>query len=148
MTPDRIKTPDAFWKAIEQLSIRRSALLREAGLPVSIVNREARMSTAQFFALWRAMERLGGADIGHDLSTMLHGSTMPPSFLVAFHAKDLGEALHRVARFKALCAPEEFHIAINGDDCVITTSWPHAHGPEGTDPFRPSRYMVGTLGSG
>ena len=80
MTPDRIKTPDAFWKAVEHLSIRRSALLREAGLPVSIINSEARMSTAQFFALWRAMERLGGADIGHNLSTELHGSTMPPSF--------------------------------------------------------------------
>ncbi|WP_170327665.1 AraC family transcriptional regulator [Ruegeria arenilitoris] len=125
--PDRIKTPDAFWQAAERLSIRRSALIHEAQLPPGIVQRDARMSTAQLFALWHALEVLGGADVGFDLSTQMQGATMPPSLMVAFHASNLGEALRRVARFKALTAPEEFQITSTAEECVVITNWPHAN---------------------
>jgi AraC-like DNA-binding protein len=130
ISPDRIKTPDAFWQAAERLSIRRSALVHKAQLHPSVVQRDARMSTAQLFALWRALEALGGPDVGFDLSTQMQGATMPPSLMVAFHAKNLGEALHRVARFKALTAPEEFQVTTTPRDCVITTAWPYANEPQ------------------
>lgn len=104
-TPDRIKVPEAFWKAAEAMGIQRSAILREAKLPMGIMGNAARRTTSHLFAMWRTVEVLGGEDIGHDLMTTLRESTMPPSFLVAFHAKNLGQALQRVARFKALSAP-------------------------------------------
>lgn len=84
------------------------------------------MSTKQLFALWEALQKLGGDDIGLAITQTMHGPTLPPSFLVAFHAKNIGEALHRVARFKALCAPEEFHVAIGDEGCVVTTAWTYA----------------------
>lgn len=129
-TPDRIKTPETFWTALESLSIQRSAILREAKLPHGIVCPDARMSTAQLFALWDALQELAGPDIGLDLTTTMHGATLPPSFLVAFHAKNVGEALQRVARFKALCAPEQFHVDVSGKSCAVTTTWTYAHRAE------------------
>ncbi|MBE1285674.1 MAG: helix-turn-helix domain-containing protein [Rhodobacteraceae bacterium] len=126
LTPDRIKTPDTFWKALEKLSISRASVLRKARLPQGVFASGARMTTAQFFALWEALQTLGGPNIGLDLTRTMHGPTLPPSFLVAFHAKNLGKALHRVARFKSLCAPEGIKIAVEGTECIVTTSWVHA----------------------
>ncbi|WP_170334933.1 AraC family transcriptional regulator [Ruegeria arenilitoris] len=129
-TPDRIKTPDIFWKALESLSISRAALLRDAKLPPSVFSPEGRMTTKQLFALWDALQALGGDDIGLALTDSMHEATLPPSFLVAFHAKNVGEALHRVARFKALCAPEEFRVSVEDDGCAVTTAWTYARQTE------------------
>ena len=126
-TPDRIKTPDTFWKALESLSISRAALLRDAKLPSSVFSSEGRMTTKQLFAMWEALQTLGGDDIGLALTETMHEATLPPSFLVAFHAQNVGEALHRLARFKARCAPEEFRVALEDDGCVVTTAWTYAN---------------------
>ena len=126
--PDRVKVPAAFWIGVDRLGIRRSPLLRSAGLPTSAGRDGASLSTAHFFALWRALEQLGGPDVGLHLAQGLDGAVMPPSFLVAYHARDLGDALHRVARFKSLCAPEELTIASEGGAIVIDTRWPYAQG--------------------
>lgn len=124
--PDRIKTPEAFWTAVDRLSIKLPEVLNESQLPPSIVRPDARMSTAQLFALWRALEKLGGPDFGLDLTIATHSPALPPSFLGGIHAKNVGESLQRLARFKTLCAPEQFEIATAGDECTVTTSWPHA----------------------
>lgn len=129
-TPDRIKTPDTFWKALESLSISRAALLRDAKLPPSVFSSQGRMTTKQLFAMWEALQSLGGDDIGLGLTETMHGATLPPSFLVAFHARNVGEALHRIARFKALCAPEEFRVIVEDDGCVVTTAWTYANQTE------------------
>lgn len=128
--PDRIKTPDTFWDALKRLSISRAELLREAHLPHNAFSREARMTTQQLFVMWEALQTLGGDDIGLEMTLTMHGATLPPSFLVAFHAKNVGEALHRVARFKALCAPEEFRVSIEDEGCVVTTTWTYAEQTE------------------
>lgn len=129
-TPDRIKTPESFWNSLQSLSINRAALLRQARLPPNVISPETRMSTKQLFALWDALETLAGDDIGLLVTETMHGATLPPSFLIAFHAKNVGEAFHRLARFKALCAPEEFRLSTEGDGCVVTTDWTYAQGPE------------------
>ncbi|MBO9445785.1 AraC family transcriptional regulator [Ruegeria sp. R14_0] len=125
-TRDRIKTPDTFWKALESLSISRAVLMRDANLPSRVFSSEGRMTTRQLFAMWEVLQTLGGDDIGLAVTETMHEATLPPSFLVAFHAKNVGEALYRVARFKALCAPEEFRVAVEGDGCAVTTAWTYA----------------------
>jgi AraC-like DNA-binding protein len=60
----------------------------------------------------------------------MHSSTLPPSFLVAYHAKTVGEALQRVARFKTLTAPEEILLRTEGNRCTITTAWAYANRQE------------------
>ena len=126
--PDRIKVPAAFWIGVDRLEIRRSMLLRSAELPTAAGQEGASLPTAQFFALWRALEQLGGTEVGLQLAQGLDGAVMPPSFLVAYHARDLRDALTRVARFKSLCAPEELTITPEGDAIVIDTTWPYARG--------------------
>lgn len=125
-TPDRIKSSDSFWNALDSLSVQRAALVCASRLPLALFNAEARMTTAQLFTMWSALEELGGADIGLDMTLAMRSPTLPPSFLVAWHARNMGEALQRIARYKALCAPEEFHIEIGPEDCVVTTSWIYA----------------------
>lgn len=125
-TPDRIKVPAIFWLGMDRLNIRRSELLRAARLPVMAGHDDAIMTTAQFFALWHGLEILKGPDVGLAMSTGLHGSNMPPSFLAAYYARDLGDALARVARFKTLCAPEEMRIEVKGEACHVTIRWLHA----------------------
>lgn len=88
------------------------------------------MTTKQLFALWGSLQTLGGDDIGLALTETMYEATLPPSFLVAFHAKNVGEALQRLARFKALCAPEEFRVKVEDDGCVVTTSWTYAQQAE------------------
>lgn len=127
--PDRIKTPEAFWVGVDRLNIGRSAILREAGLPLGVATGDASVTTEQFFALWRALEALAGSEAGLRLSRALDRSVMPPSFMVAHHARTYGDALQRVARFKALCAPEALEIRREGGQCLIEGHWPHALSP-------------------
>ena len=125
---DRIRVPAAFWHGADRLGIRRSELLRTAQLPASAGLDDAHLSTAGFFALWRGLTALKGADVGLVLSAALDGSVMPPSFLAAYHGRDLRDALVRVARFKMLCAPEEIDIVVTGDDATVRISWPFSDG--------------------
>lgn len=128
-TPDRNTLPTVFWLAIDKLDISRSQLIRLAGLPLSIGHTQSKVSTAQFFALWNALEQLKGADVGIELMTLLDSSTLPPSFLVAYHARTFRDALQRVVRFKALCAPEELKLKIAGPYVKIITHWIYAEDP-------------------
>ncbi len=131
-TTDRIKVPNALWKALERLPIKRVELLQAANLPLSVAMLERRMTTAQLFDLWDALHDLAGPDIGLELTKALQIPTLPPSFLVAYHAKNVGDALQRVARFIALTTCVEVGIELGEESCAITTHWPHAKRPEPT----------------
>jgi len=39
--------------------------------------------------------------------------------MAAYYARDYGDALARLARFKQLCTPEELQINIREDECFI-----------------------------
>lgn len=121
---DRIKIPAAFWLGVDRLTVGRSALLRAAGLPIAVGQDDAVVTTAQFFSLWNGLEKLVDQDAGLKLGQAVDTPILPPSFLVAYHAKDLRDALQRVARFKSLCAPEVLTIAEQGNACVIESHWP------------------------
>ncbi|MCM5705211.1 helix-turn-helix transcriptional regulator [Larsenimonas salina] len=123
---DRIRVPAAFWHGLAQMGIRRSEMLRASQLPVSAGQDDAHLSTADFFALWRGLSALRGPNVGLDLSAALDRAIMPPSILVAYHARDLRDALVRVARFKKLCAPEEIKIMVSGGEATVRISWPFA----------------------
>jgi AraC-like DNA-binding protein len=125
MMPDRVKIPAAFWLGVDRLKIRRSELLRKAALPLQSGQENAHLNTAQFFALWRGLEALGGTDVGLHLSQSLDGAVMPPSFMAGYHSRDLDDALKRVARFKMLCAPEQLDITTDAEACVLSVSWPY-----------------------
>jgi AraC-like DNA-binding protein len=128
---DRCKVPQAFWRAIERVGLPPPAVLRQAGLPATLhLNGRGLVTTAQFFALWKAIEALTD-DPGlafrlvQDTDTAVH----PPSSLAAFHARDYRDGLTRLARFKRLCSPETLHIVERGGECAISVEWLHATEP-------------------
>ncbi|MEF1206429.1 AraC family transcriptional regulator [Photobacterium damselae] len=126
MTPDRIKLPSAFWLGVDRLNISRSLLVKRAELPLSVGLEQAKVTTAQFFALWSALEQLKGPDVGMELANALDSKVLPPSFLVAYHAKNFLDAVQRVVRYKSLCAPEQLILESGDKYTKIVPHWPFA----------------------
>lgn len=131
MPADRCKVPQAFWRAIERVGLQPPAVLRLARLPATLhLSAQALVTTAQFFALWKAIEELtADPGLGFRLVTDTETAVHPPSSLAAFHARDYRDGLSRLARFKRLCTPELIHIAEKDGECAITVEWLHATEP-------------------
>ncbi|MGQ0709554.1 MAG: AraC family transcriptional regulator ligand-binding domain-containing protein [Rhodoferax sp.] len=124
---DRIKVPAAFWSAARSLGLASTDLVRSARLPLGLLGDRPTLSTAQYFALWQAVSDLSGdPGIGLKLAPALPAGRLPPSLLAAWHARDYRDALHRVARYKQLCAPERLHLREESEVCIIDVEWPHA----------------------
>lgn len=128
---DKCKVPSAFWRAIAQMGLPPAAVLRQARLPATLhLNEHGLVTTAQFFALWKALEELNsdpslGIRLVEDTNTAVH----PPSSLAAFHARDYRDGLFRIARFKRLCSPENLHLVKENGEFVISSEWLYATEP-------------------
>lgn len=126
---DRVKCGGEFWSAAKAIGLKRSELLQEAQLPLAMASHDATMTTDQMFDLWRAVETIGGPDAAFDLGTNIVTGALPPNFVILFHAKNLGDAIHRMARYKALSAPETFELLTKGEEFSISISFPRAETP-------------------
>ena len=129
---DRCRVPRAFWQTVDHIGVPPAALLRQAKLPATLhLNEQGQVTTAQYFALWRALEELKpepglGLRLVQNADTAVH----PPSSLAAFYARDYRDGLNRIARFKRLCSPEQPRVKESKDECTITIDWPYATDPE------------------
>ena len=126
MLQDRVKCGGEFWNAAEVIGLKRSEILREAKLPLSLGAHDAIMTTEQMFDLWRAVQNLGGPDAAFDLGTAITTGALPPNFAVLMHAKNFGDAIQRMARYKTLSAPEVYELTTKGDEFSIELSFPVA----------------------
>ncbi|WP_439602898.1 AraC family transcriptional regulator [Devosia sp.] len=129
---DKCRIPQAFWRAVERAGIPAAALLRQARLPAALhVADEAWVTTAQYFALWQAVEELSGDPaIGIHMTIATDTAVHPPATMSAFFARDLRDGLKRLARFKRLCTPEELSVVEEGGEALVTVDWLHAVGEE------------------
>jgi AraC-like DNA-binding protein len=129
---DRCRLPSAFWRAVEGVGIPAAVLLRQARQPATLhLNGRAFVTTAQYFALMRALEELSGdPSLGVRLVIETDTNVHPPSSMAAFFARDYRDGLARLARFKRLCTPEQLHVNEAGKDCQVFVEWPHAAEPE------------------
>lgn len=125
--PDKMKVPGTLWEGLKRAGIDRADVVRRASLPLSVLKDDAPIATAQFFALWHAIESVSADPaIGLRIATGLDGAVMPLAFVAAYHARDFRDALKRVARFKRLCAPEDVSLTEAGDRGNLMAHWPHA----------------------
>jgi AraC-like DNA-binding protein len=106
-------------------------LLREARLPATLhLNAQACVTTAQYCALWKAIEQLmPEPGLGIRLTEALDTAANPPSILIAFHGRDYRDGLIRLARFKQLCTPEQLLYDEQKGECAITSQWLYATEP-------------------
>ena len=129
-TADRVKTPDLFWRGLERLGVSRQVLARQTRLPTAVLLNQASPTTEQFFAIWEALPLLtNNPAIGFEFANSMQTSQLPPELFAASLAKDYRDALHRVARFKSLCAPEIIAINEHKGKCSIEIVWLHSKNP-------------------
>jgi AraC-like DNA-binding protein len=123
--PDRFKAANAFWIGLAQIGLTPAAVLSQARLPLTVYDgRKNLVTTAQFFALWRAVGELSpDPGAGLKIATQIDVGNRPPSTMAAWYARDYRDALTRLARFKQLCSPEELQIKVSKDECVIEPVW-------------------------
>lgn len=128
---DRCKLPQAFWLAVERIGLSPAAVLRHARLPASLLFAgKVAVSTAQYIALWRAIEELvPQPGLGIRLVEMIDPALHPPSSLAAFYARDYRDGLMRIARFKQICTPEQVLIVEEKGQCVVSIRWLYANEP-------------------
>jgi hypothetical protein len=105
--PDRFKAANAFWIGLGKIGLTPAAVLGQARVPVTVYDGKKNLvTTAQFFALWRAVGELSSdAAAGLKIATQIDVGNRPPSTMAAWYARDYRDALARLARFKQLCTP-------------------------------------------
>jgi len=125
--PDRFKAANAFWIGLTKIGLTPAAVLSQARVPVTVYDGKKNLvTTAQFFALWRAVGELSSDPAaGLTIATQIDVGNRPPSTMAAYYACDYRDALSRLARFKQLCTPEELQIKITKDECSIEPVWQH-----------------------
>src|SRR5947209_409686 len=126
--PDRFKAANAFWIGLGKIGLTPAAVLSQARLPLTVYDGKKNLvTTAQFFALWRAAGELSSDPAaGLKVATQIDVGNRPPSSMAAYYARDYRDALTRLARFKQLCSPEEVQITLRNDECLIQLVWLHA----------------------
>lgn len=129
---DRCRVPQAFWRAVAQMGLPAQALLRQARLPANLhAAPETWLTTAQYFALWRAVEVLTqDPAVGLNMVARAENAAHPPATLSAFFARDFRDGLHRLARYKRLCLPEELVVEETGAECRVSLRWLYPTGDE------------------
>ncbi|WP_268794728.1 AraC family transcriptional regulator [Sphingomonas sp. SRS2] len=129
---DACKIPPAFWRALEHVGLRPAPVLRLAGLPATLhLNPYARITTAQLFAFWKAVEVLA-ADAGffHKFVNAFDTTGHQPAFLAASFAADYRDGLNRIDRFKRLSSSERFRHEEREGEFLVYKDWPFAVEPE------------------
>src|ERR1700686_3171357 len=59
--PDRFKAANAFWIGLAKIGLTPAAVLSQARLPLTVYDGKKNLvTTAQFFALWRAVAEVSG----------------------------------------------------------------------------------------
>ncbi|MDO9608819.1 MAG: AraC family transcriptional regulator ligand-binding domain-containing protein [Brevundimonas sp.] len=125
--PDRCRVPLAFWRATDAMGLSASSLLRQARLPTTLHLTGQAITTAQYFALMRALENLADQPaLGVEMIQQAETSVHPPSTLAAFYAPDYRGGLERLSRFKRLCTPEILSVHEERGTCTLTVDWLHS----------------------
>lgn len=105
-------------------------VLKHAGLPDDLVGQSrAVVSTAQFFQLWRSAEALySDPTLGIRLGDGTRTEVYDVVSLAALHSANLGEAMHKLARYKRLTCPEDISIDLSRDEAAVSMRWMLADG--------------------
>lgn len=125
---DRCRFPATLWRALRGAGIEPPKVLRAAGLPATFhLDPTNLLTTAQVFAIWKAVEALSSAATpALDILSATRKTGHQPAFIAALYAFDLRDAIHRIARFKRMGTSEAFALVHAGNVSTLTKEWPFA----------------------
>ena len=115
------RLPENLRTRLEECGINVSVALRRAKLPQDILNQvRILLTTAEMFALWRAIEELADdPSVGVKSGTETKMERFHPRALAVLSTANFGTAIDRVARYKKTCAPEEVISEVEGNEWSI-----------------------------
>lgn len=104
---NRIKIYSGFWEEFHLLGISEHDIIRIAKLPVTILIEPVVVTTAQYIAIWKAINELVDDPAEATVKLMSDSKTAqwPIDVLASYHARDYRDAINRIVRYKKLCSP-------------------------------------------
>jgi hypothetical protein len=94
---DRIKLPRVFWAGLKAIGLTPGAVLRRSNLPPTVHSGESLISTAQHFAIWRAIRELSNdPTVGWKFMSLVETDQYHPTLLAALHARTYRESIERL----------------------------------------------------
>ena len=110
---NRFRISAALARKLEELGVRPEDVLRQAGLPTRLFERDEKilLSTEELFALYRGLaEASPDPAIALKLGTEHRLERYDPLGIAAVTARSFRDALVRLARYKQLTCPEELAV--------------------------------------
>ena len=122
---NRFRVSSALIRRLENVGLQPLAVLRQAGLPMSLFDQEKIfVTTEELFALYRGISEVShDPAIGLKMAIEERVERYDPVSIAALYAKTFRDALQRLARYKQLTCPEEIRIAERGDECAVQIRW-------------------------
>jgi AraC-like DNA-binding protein len=122
---DLVPIPLVLFEHLARAGLDVDAILRRANLPRSRFNvARPEGTTAEFFALWRAVEeRITDRSVGLRLGVEAFTDTQNVVTLAALHSVTLGEGLQKLARYKRVVCPEKISIEVRQGEARLRFEW-------------------------
>jgi AraC-like DNA-binding protein len=122
---DLVPIPLDLFDRLSDVGLDVDAILRRAKLPRSRFSvPKPQGTTAEFFALWRAVEEESDdASLGLRIGVEVLPDENNVVSLAAMHSPTLGEGLQKLARYKRLVCPERISIKVADGEARLRFDW-------------------------
>ncbi len=118
---------DIGWQALlKDLGLRPEHVLRRAGLPEDLFSRHApRLTTDEYFRLWRSMEaEAGDAMFPLRIVETVSAELFSPPLFAALCSTNLMQAVQRLSRYKQLVAPMSLEVDVGkAGELTVSPRW-------------------------
>lgn len=131
---DQIRVTHFLPARLDALGVPFAAICQRARVPQALFAQDrVVVSTAQWFALWRAVGELNtDPALGLRLPGAVLGRPYDPIAITAFSARSFYEGLLKIARYKRLFCSEQIAVAQDGDLWRLTVAWSATREPPPT----------------
>jgi AraC-like DNA-binding protein len=121
---DAIAVSGLLIERLRELRVDVDRILARAGLPVSRFVPSGKVTTREFFDLWRAVDAEPGArDLGIRLAEGRRASQFDVASAAALRSADLAEAIRRFVRYKRLSCPEVVRLELGECEASLRFHW-------------------------
>jgi len=129
---NRFRLSTMLTRRLEDRGISLPAVVRQAGLPLGVLNQEkVLLTTEEFFALYHGIAEVSSdPTIGLKLGTEDRMERYDPIAIAAISTRSLRDAIGRIGRYKQLTCPEKISLVERGNESAVHFTWLLAHEEE------------------